>query len=806
MKHTQLYHPTDNPGAVVKKTVNNVEYTAVDLLPYKIKDRDRFYQRDHPKLEPDTFLWERYWGPFEKKCIEGTWVEDKGGTWVFMSPKLFFFINYNEIVDPDKSRIKPWLRDIEWIYSIYWLCCEGFSGFENDDKYTSHYLVRDYNLGKLDEFQKKLIPPSCYNKLGEFKEYVEPWHFLTRTYLLDDPRGPLGRPLYSPSAEQKNKPKTGLTDMLAKHNYLVLGARGTAKTQFFFQGVVFHEYTFSGVKFMEDIEQTARPSILGLVGGKGKQFQRSIDNIKNFYDSQPGQYDWDDGQERYWGPFYKNYQGGWKAGDSIQNLIKSGGSSGNLLHTGATLQTGVLQKDKIDVLSGGRVGIIGVEEVGQLGDLMPDFYSFVYDTMRALGKKIGQMGMIGTSGDLDNFEGIRDFWENPRGYEIYPQKNWWANPDHEIGLFISFIYTNRNYEDEEGNIYLEAALDAAIREYKYWDDEKDIATAASLKMNNPIEPKHMTVSNSASKYPKQAANSQLHDIDTHGLWETFALPGTFEFDQSQPYGVRFDRAPDDSKVITTLGVSAQRKDKKGMPVIFEMPKHRIPDNTYYVILDNTKPKNDDGGSYVGLMVYKHHNANGGHMQDNIACVWKGRYIDDFYKGYELAIKIAKFFNAKIWHETNVGGFEAWCRSNNYLHHLQPSHDPIGHEKNPYVTSNLTGYGYQLNKRNKPFAEDRFIKWLNEVKKRDPKTGVPTRRTINFIYSKMLLNEIKGHTKTGNFDLISCGWGLGLLLMSIEGINPDDYEEDKKRNDLIKFEDTIPDKYEVRQSTYSFENL
>lgn len=783
-----------------------MEYTLVDLLPYKIKDRERFYQRDHLDVEPATFLWERYWSVFEKKSIEGTWVADKGGTWVFMSPKLFFFINYQIIEDEKKNKIKPWLRDIEWLQSIYWLCCEGFSGFEDDNKYTSHHLVRDFNNGSLNELQKGQIPPSCYYK-GKLKEYVDPWTFLTKTYLIDDPRGPLGRPLYSPSKSKKSKKNTGITDLLRKMNYLVLGARGTAKTQWFFQGVVFHEYTFSGVKFMEDLQGTANPIYLGLVGGDGKQFQRSINNIKNFYDSQPGKYQMDpeNPDDIYWGPFYKNYQGSWPAGKQIQHIVKSGGANNAILHAGATLQTGVLAKDKIDVLAGGRIAVIGVEEVGQLGDLMPKFFDYVYDSMKAIGKKIGILGMIGTSGDLDQFEGIKDFWENPDRYDIFSIPNYWANTNKRIGLFISYVYTNRDYEDDEGNIYLEQALDAAIAEYNDWDLRKDQAGASSAKMNNPIQPKDMTVSSSASKYPKKAASEQLYSIENNDLWETYANPGDFEFDTNQPYGVKFNRADNDERVITTLGVDAKRKDKRGQAVIFEMPREYIPDNTYYLIFDPTKPRDDDGTSSNGALVYKHHNANGGWLQDGIAAVWKGRYPNDLFANYKQIIKMAMFFNAKIWVERNTGGFVSWCRDKGYMHLLQPSYDPVTYEQNPHVKASLHGVGYELNRRNKPFAEERFISWLMWARSRDKRTGIILRRNIDFIYSKMMLNEITAHTIGGNYDLISCGHGLGLLLSSIEGVDPDDYEAEEE-NHQITMDQFEQSQHIYSQESFSFENF
>ena len=67
---------------------------AVDLFPYKIQNRDLFYDRNHPlNISPESFEYELYWGEKLKNYLEGRWVYDID-TWVFMPPKLDFYINY----------------------------------------------------------------------------------------------------------------------------------------------------------------------------------------------------------------------------------------------------------------------------------------------------------------------------------------------------------------------------------------------------------------------------------------------------------------------------------------------------------------------------------------------------------------------------------------------------------------------------------------------------------------------------------------------------------------------------------------
>ena len=71
----------------------------VKLFMYDIKDVNRFYFREHPKnISPKSERFTNYWDDFERKCIEGLWVDD-GGAWIYIMPKLFNYLNYVTIHD-----------------------------------------------------------------------------------------------------------------------------------------------------------------------------------------------------------------------------------------------------------------------------------------------------------------------------------------------------------------------------------------------------------------------------------------------------------------------------------------------------------------------------------------------------------------------------------------------------------------------------------------------------------------------------------------------------------------------------------
>ena len=184
---------------------------AVDLFPYKIQNRELFYDRNHPiGISPESFEYEFYWGQKLKNYLEGRWVFDVD-TWVYMPPKLDFYINYMIIVDEDRKKIPPRLRDNEWIMSYYDLCAEGFSGFELDEEYTCHELVGkmelierqiqqgDKNPDEIKEFERKILDASTTvkKKDGTYKKYINAWEYLTEHYLIiNKSNQALGKALY----------------------------------------------------------------------------------------------------------------------------------------------------------------------------------------------------------------------------------------------------------------------------------------------------------------------------------------------------------------------------------------------------------------------------------------------------------------------------------------------------------------------------------------------------------------------------------------------------------------------------------
>lgn len=139
-----------------------------------IKNRKQFLT-EIPYLQPGTPQYENFWAKETIKCIEGVWgyMDHK---YRYMSGPLYFYINYGAIKVTDNAKntyfVKPYLRTLEWEYAYMMLEARGFSGFSEDEEYTSYegYLEGQYEIKDLDGN----VIYSCYNKNGDLKKYRTP--------------------------------------------------------------------------------------------------------------------------------------------------------------------------------------------------------------------------------------------------------------------------------------------------------------------------------------------------------------------------------------------------------------------------------------------------------------------------------------------------------------------------------------------------------------------------------------------------------------------------------------------------------
>lgn len=760
-----------------------------ELFPYKIKRRDGFYHRDHPKgLHPDSPKFKRYWKDFLKRVVEGMWVNDEG-TWVYMMPKLFFYVNYPLIANADRDDIHPDLRDNEWIIFTYFLCMEGFSGFEGDEKYTCHELVGKYEKSQdtsLTEKQRKTyelnfievkkIPESAKKPDGSYKKYIEPWYYLTKHYLIDEPVSkPLGNALY------ENQ----------KYNGCILSARGVGKSFTTFVGDFLHEMLTGGIKRVSELGSVNKRLLFGMGSAMKPQLQRSINNVKYAYYNMPGQYKFRDPEKSmYMGPLFKKLQGSWEVGSELNHIVKA--KSRSVDTQGSSLQMVALTKDRTTIGAGDRFRRIYVEEFGFLSNAI-DVHGSNKDSLQSMGVRVGSAIYLGTGGDMDAIRQPKEIFQNPEGYDIFGIPNYWSNPNKKCGLFIPKIYGLVDYKDEHGNTYIDLAYDAVIDERKEIKDKKDSISYELEIMFNPLVPEEMLRPGNSTILPKQEAQDQLNTLETYDIFRRRAQIGRLVWNPIEERGVEWkkDLLGNLKPILETrIDDTTTFTNKEGAVIIYEQPPEYIPPELYWVIYDPAA-KSGDGESFHSIIVYKHFYVGSERTYyDTVVAEWIGRKerLDD---NYEMVIKLAKYFNARIFPEINVAGFVEWCRKSNYGHMLEGDAYHLEQEihGNSAIKRSYYKVGFQMNKRKKNWALKKLRDWLLEVKEVDALSGAPIVRTMDWILSPRILNEIIEYTDdpNENFDHVSSLLGLMLLIGKLDGkppVNIDEEFEEKHESKLI----------------------
>ncbi len=737
---------------------------AVDLFPYKIKDVNNFYFREHPdKLNPRTFKYKKYWDDFLKNCLEGVWVNDNG-TWVYLMPKLFFYLNYVVISDEKRDKINPRLRDNEWIMFTYFLCAEGFSGFDGDDKYTCNKYVGKIEKGeKLQTFEQIELENDITVKLesGEYKKYVDPWEYLTETYLITDDRGkPLGRALYNNGY----------------YNVMLLCARGLGKSFATFMGDFLHEWLFGNVRRYEDRFKINNDALFGITSPSSKALTRSIANLSRSYVQMPGQFEFPtkkkDKSVKYWGPFYKNIRGTWtvsQSGTNVQHIVKS--KQGKELINGSQVNITLMKPTEYKIFAGDRFRRAYIEEVGFANNLK-QIYAATKDAITVGKSQVGQLFMLGTGGDLKAIQEPKEMFENPEAFNIFPIPNYWLRSEgKKCGLFMGAYYKAEEFKTQ-GNTDINEALFDVVKIRENDRAVKDSVTFSMDIMWNPIYPKELLRPSHRSVIPVQELAEHRDYLINYDIWKKFAMIGSFSY-SSTDKGVDFKIDLEKTLTpITEWGRDKDLLDTTGAWVIYEEPPAFIPDGLYYILYD---PYTQSGGgtSLQSILVYKHKfkGNNDGSLQDTIIGAYIGR-LTDLDKSYEEVIKAARYFNASIFPEMNSPGFGEYILRKNLQKYMQRT--PINLLKSikgstwKSHTSSAYSFGIKTNEAMNIWSVNKLANWLMEVERYDD-DGIPMKRNYQKIKDIRLLSELINFDfeNKQDFDSVSALMLLPFILSDLE---------------------------------------
>lgn len=750
------------------------KYKVVDLFPYKIKDRTRFVNRNHIPFNKSVPQSVAYATEVWRRMVEGLWVQDADGTWVYMMPNVYFLANLGHISieDEDKNRFisVPELRDNEWIIHSYILCLDGFSGFEDDPEYTCNMYVRDMEAGK--EIPKRIrarIEPFCKKPDGTWKQYIDPWEYLTWFYLIAQAKRhkPLGLPLYqNPS-----------------FNGCILSSRKVAKT-FNLACDLARNFMVNGVKRANMLKKN--PQVNFFVGAVDSIYVDSfLIAAETFWRNVPG------AEPGGKSPYFREAVGPWRADrEPIFQGYKTPGGGGEVVGTGSMIAKAILTGGKgFTVVSKRYLRII--EDEGGLDPYSQRTMKAADASLKGTYGPSGSYIISGTGGYVKVIGQTKGIMLDPRQFRVFPIKDYWGD-GKDMGLFMPASYHSADFKDENGNTDLVECTKyiLAQRQELSGGDESKIT---DLRANEPLHPPEMFLSGGNTYFNLDVIHDRI-DLLENGLFRQKAEIYELELGKKLPkFGReiiarkvedRWHNVIDSNDYILSNG-----KPKTGELVVFEPPIYDgegfEPEGSMYKVVYDPHTDLADGQSYASIKVYKGLPKNRAwdrdEMFNNIVATFKGRLTED--DEHELFLKLCLWYRCRGQYERNVSGVRGFFRRYNMVWLLQEP--PLNTIKEIAPTSTQRQSSGIVMTDNavsgglKSRATGMLVTWANSTSYIDEETN---RRflQVETLYDLSLLYEMATYNTDDNFDDISA---MRVLMLWLKEEKPAEEAPKEEQSDL-----------------------
>lgn len=754
-----------------------------------------------PKYHPDSTQYLNFWKQSKRKCIEGFWGSDFG-KFRYMPGPLFFYVNFCRILDVNeetKTRrsITPFLRDLEWELSYMMLEAKGFSGFKEDNEYTSDIRVKEYEQGNFKyKFNlKHQRDRDCFKEDGSLKKYITPRENIRKLH--DKPLGP---PLYWNNAK----------------NIFVLGARGAGKSYYFGLGEGLHQLVFDGAKYYTDKSINSPDEIHINIGSaesnKSSEICEKIELCMNAFATDDELGVWGDESSDDYSPipFYKSMSGTlapnnakspWahKYQQKVNGKWVTKGTKSKLVHS--------VYKDKPTAAAGGRYTLMIDEEVGLHEDVTITHNSNIACTERG-SIKFGVLAYIGTSGDIEKVKDSRKMFTDPESYDIVSYNDDYENTG-KIGFFIPAFYANNSFKDENGNTNVEEALEYFLERRKKAKASKDAANYEGELMNYPIKPSEMFLTKKGNILPIGELEEQRSMVIMDRNRHLYYTVGSLIFDSKQERGVKF--LPDINKELKPIFdyPTPKNQDTEGALIVYEPPiedyeagKIFVPD--IYVI--GHDPVNSDtqgeGLSLSAFHVFKMPINSKKYGGNELVASYIGRpYMGRDYVN-EMIEKVAMWYgnHSRMINFERGGNIKEYFEKKKKLNLLMTQPATVMSYKSQAGSSKTLLYGTPVTSFEQKFEAIKYLRdWLLEERGVSEDNRII--RNLNFIRDTRLLEEMIAFDFEGNFDSVLAFAECIIALKEKYNQFQDDITKVHKQDDILSFlNNSIANRYKKQYNS------
>jgi hypothetical protein len=727
-----------------------------------------------PYLNPDDPEYLKYWSVQTKRCIEGKWGK-MFGKYRYMRPNLYYYANFCLIQQTDANKItkyiKPSITDLEWEISYGLMTARGFSGFIDDDEITCLNALKEMRDEGLAEDiiirELSLDHPEIIDSKGKLKKYRDP---LEHCRDLHDKK--LGRALY------KNRTQ----------NFMIFGSRGGGKSYIVGIGEVEHGLMFDGAThFNDDFVEEIITAEFCIGASDAEKSSELCSKIKASIEAkadvtlgrQFGVYKDEHVRDQKGRPrivpcpFFRHMSGSIGVSNketpyiySYKNL-DSGKLEGTLTKLNhVNYSTSKAQGSGDTAASGGRYLVSAIEEAGLVDNII-NVHNSNESTVSREGVRFGSEIYLGTSGNMKTVHGAKKMFLNPKDYKIlsYPNKYGNEGAGKQIGFFLPFYMTLRQYKDKDGNTDFEKAAAYVNKVREACRKSTDPSILKGEKMNRPCFVEEMWLTADGDIMPTAELQLRHEELMKNNLYQTIGTPIKLHWDSTHPQGVNYV-VDHEGEPFTDWPLDySKRKVPQGCPMMYHPPiivDGKIPNDLYcfighdpYIQEDITK-----GGS-VGvtyILANPKYIPLGYHGNVIVAS-----YIDKPIQGlnyyYETQEKLMALYgnpNQGLWYEANRGQD---CRA----HYIGKNKanllalTPQFTQGNNVFQKNITSYGYFTGNRDNIVSMSRWMRdWLLEETSFPDKTGFlqdDNKRNVERIPCIFLIKQLLDYNFDDNFDAV-----------------------------------------------------
>ena len=398
----------------------------------------------------------------------------------------------------------------------------------------------------------------------------------------------------------------------------------------------------------------------------------------------------------------------------------------------------------------GKRGMLALwEEAGSFPDLLKA-WSIFRRSIEDGPNIFGTMIAFGTGGDKESsFEALEELFYSPKGYRVHNVQNVWdKNSSSAVCAYFAPAYLNRaGAYDSNGNSNVIQSLVELIKnqlEVKY--GASDAAALAQEKAELPITPQDAVLRVVGTIFPISDIKEYLVEIEPNR--DSFLANhkvGELVYGGDSIKWRLTDRQPLRSYPI-------KESDKSGAIEVFNTPvngDNGKPIAGRYII--GVDPVDADWGtSLFSAFVFDL-------FTDQIVAEFTGRR-KTANENFEIALKMAIWYNAKINYENNLKGMFAYFEHRNMLQYLLDTPEIL---KDQQLVKVSHGFG---NKAKGTPANKAINNWARKMIADWMLTVAAGNDTINLrmIRSMGLLKEALYWNPDGNFDRIS---SLGMVMVA-----------------------------------------